>query len=44
MLAVQIRVVFELPPSASFRKNVSFELRNGTWGKPFVKALIHEPK
>jgi hypothetical protein len=27
---VHIRVVFEFPPSASFRKNVNFESLNGT--------------
>jgi hypothetical protein len=44
LLAVQISVVFELPPRASFKKNVSFESRKGICGLPSVKALIQRPR
>ena len=44
LLAVQMRVVFEFPPSASFKKNVNFEFRKGTCGLASVNALIQLPR
>ena len=44
LLAVQISVVFELPPRASFKKSVSFESLNGIWPLPSVSALMTRPR
>ena len=44
LLAVQIKVVFELPPSASLRKKVNLESLKGTCGLPSVRDLIQIPR
>lgn len=42
-LDVQIRVVFEFPPSPSLRRWVNFELLKGTFS-PFPRAVMTIPK
>lgn len=43
LLAVQIRVVLEFPPRASFKNSVNFESLNGMWLLPSVRALMTKP-
>ena len=43
MLAVQMSVVLELPPRASFKKSVSLESRKGICGLFSVSALMTRP-
>ena len=43
MEAVHTKVVLELPPNASFKKNVSFESLKFTKALPSVSYLIQRP-